>query len=167
MTNQRTSSITKTPTAWEIPLSSSSIDWIKQDGVDQAMLDFFRHGIGWDLWWTDRHKSGISDTKYPPYNIIEKDEHNYQVELAVAGFGEEDLSITLRDGNLLVIEGKKEKEIRNYRANGIAARNFTRTFSLSDNMQIKGASLKNGMLIIDLEYVIPEEKKPKRIPIQT
>lgn len=130
--------------------------------------DLISHGVGWDRWldtlWADL-SAPTTDPKYPPYNIVELPDNKYQVELAVAGFGMEDLKITIAE-NRLTVEGSKAKEERQYRVRGLAARNFTRTFALSDNVEVRGASLKNGMLLIDLEYVIPDHKKPKTIPIQ-
>lgn len=105
---------------------------------------------------------------YPPYNIIKTGEHNYEIELAVAGFKESELDITIKDG-LLTIEGdvvnaEKADEVE-YMHKGIGMRHFKRIFTLSDTVEIRGADLEGGILTIKLENVIPEEKKPRKIAI--
>jgi molecular chaperone IbpA len=108
-------------------------------------------------------------TNYPPYNIKKVDENKYVIELAVAGFGKQDIDITLED-NKLVIKGKISGDPNgdyetSYLHKGIADRGFTRQFTLADNVEINNANLINGMLKVWLEHVIPESKKPKKIDI--
>jgi len=104
--------------------------------------------------------------KYPPYNIIKTGENTYLIELAVAGFDEEDFDIELHDG-VLTIRGNVSSvdEDAEYVFKGIAARNFERNFTLADTMEVEGVSLNQGMLTIRLINVIPDEKKPRKIPI--
>ena len=104
---------------------------------------------------------------YPPYNIERTGEDNYRVTVAVAGFGEKDLSIEARE-NTLTIKGAKqakEEQAREVLYQGIAARAFERVFQLADFVQVKGAKLENGLLHVDLVREIPEAKKPRTIPI--
>jgi molecular chaperone IbpA len=105
--------------------------------------------------------------KYPPYNIIKTDDNSYVIELAVAGLSEEDIEIELHDG-ILVIRNTNlivdDKET-NYVFKGIANRNFERKFTLADTIQVDEVTLEQGILRVYLTNVIPEEKKPKRIPI--
>ena len=101
---------------------------------------------------------------YPPYNIKKVDENKYVIEMAVAGFGKQDLEIELQDG-VLTIKGSVSSEEADYIYKGIADRAFTRQFTLADTVEIKNADLINGMLKIWLERFIPEDKKPKKINI--
>ncbi len=101
---------------------------------------------------------------YPPYNIKKLDENKYVIEMAVAGFGKQDLELELQDGTL-TIKGNISTEDADYIYKGIAERAFTRQFTLADTVEVKNADLINGMLKIWLERFIPEEKKPKKISI--
>ena len=107
------------------------------------------------------------DSGYPPYNIRKINEAQYVIEIALAGFSKEDIEVEVTEGNL-AIRSKEEKETDeddSFVHKGIAKRSFLRSFTLSDDIIVKGADLKDGMLIIDLEKVIPEEKKPRLIQI--
>ena len=103
---------------------------------------------------------------YPPYNIRKDGEIKYFIEMAVAGLSEEDLEVELKEGILSVRSGvgKKEEEVE-YVHRGIAKRTFERNFTLSDDVIVKGCDLNNGMLIVELEKIIPEEKRTRLIPI--
>ena len=118
-----------------------------------------------DTW---SHAQTVSSaTNYPPYNVIKVDEDNFVVELAVAGFGKTDISLSTADGKLtvkgeLAMEDNDSKFIHR----GIAARKFTREWALGEYMEVKAAELKDGMLKIDIVRIVPEEKKPKTIKIK-
>lgn len=100
---------------------------------------------------------------YPPYNVVKKDEDHYLIEIAVAGFSKEDIDLTLEKG-VLTVEGKKKVEDTNeYVHKGISARAFKRSFTLADTIEVVGADVINGMLLIGLENVVPEEEKPTTI----
>lgn len=103
---------------------------------------------------------------YPPYNVELVDENHYRIAIAVAGFAESDIDITAQD-NVLVVKGARptEQKERTYLYQGIAERNFERKFQLAENIHVRGASLVNGLLYIELERVIPEAMKPRRIAI--
>jgi molecular chaperone IbpA len=105
---------------------------------------------------------------YPPYNIERTAENAYRISVAVAGFGENDLSIEAKE-NTLTIKGEKQAKTEQKQAEvlyqGIAARSFERVFQLADYVQVKGAALENGLLHVDLVREIPEAKKPRQIPI--
>ena len=105
---------------------------------------------------------------YPPYNIARTGENAYRISVAVAGFTDADLSIEAKE-NTLTIHGEKqtndEEETREVFYHGIAARAFERSFQLADYVQVKGASLENGLLHVDLVREIPEAMKPRSIPI--
>ncbi|MGC1466241.1 MAG: Hsp20 family protein [Pseudolabrys sp.] len=104
---------------------------------------------------------------YPPYNIERTGENDYRISVAVAGFGENELSLEAKE-NTLTIKGEKQATEQNNGEvlyQGIAARAFERVFQLADYVQVKGAALENGLLHVDLVREIPEAKKPRSIPI--
>jgi molecular chaperone IbpA len=112
-----------------------------------------------------------TNTNYPPYNIVKHSEDAFAIELAVAGFREGDIKITL-EKNVLTIKGEQtvsldelEKDVE-YVHRGISARAFTRTFTLADYVEVVGASAENGILNIELERQVPEEQKPKTVAIK-
>ena len=121
--------------------------------------------IGFDRYFEDLERmSNISQTNYPPYNVVKEDDEHFSVELAVAGFSKKDVSIT-KEKNVLVIEGKVEDESKDFVHKGLASRAFKRSFTLADDVEISGASLKDGILVVSLERIIPEEDKPISIKI--
>ena len=106
---------------------------------------------------------------YPPYNIRKEDDFNFVIELALAGFSEKDVEIELTE-NVLSIrstdeKGKQNSDTPDYVHRGIANRSFSRKFTLADDIIVKGAEFENGLLNITLERVVPDEKKPRIIPI--
>ena len=121
--------------------------------------------IGFDRYFEDLERmSNVTQTNYPPYNVVKEDDEHFSVELAVAGFSKKDVSIT-KEKNVLVIEGKVEDESKDFVHKGLASRAFKRSFTLADDVEISGASLKDGILVVSLERVIPEEDKPVSIKI--
>ena len=107
-----------------------------------------------------------SSTGYPPYNIEQVDDGKWIISMAIAGFGEDDIEVSQKERNLTVkgkIEAKDGEQEFVHR--GIANRSFERTFRLGPHVIVKNATLKNGMLAIDLEQELPEEEKPREIPI--
>jgi len=105
---------------------------------------------------------------YPPYNIVKRDENNYTIELAVAGFGQSDIDIEMENGKLTVRGSIKTEEAEdNFLFRGIANRAFSRAFALNDEVEVKDAELFNGMLKIFLERLIPDAKKPKKIVVKS
>jgi len=104
---------------------------------------------------------------YPPYNIKKTGDNTYVIELAVAGFARQDIEIELEDGKMIV-RGKVESADAedSYLFKGIAARPFTRTFALEDQVEVKDAEMFNGMLKVFLERIIPEHKKPKKVEVK-
>jgi len=106
---------------------------------------------------------------YPPYNIERTGENDYRVSVAVAGFGENELTIEAKENTLTIKGSKQTKEEQSGEVlyQGIAARAFERVFQLADFVQVKGAKLENGLLHVDLVREIPEAKKPRSIPIVT
>jgi molecular chaperone IbpA len=107
------------------------------------------------------------DDNYPPYNIERTGEDTYHVSLALAGFAPDEVIVTAEQ-NMLTVEGRKaEQADQQYLYQGISGRPFRRQFSLADYVQVKGATLKNGLLQIDLVREVPETMKPRRIAIKS
>ena len=107
---------------------------------------------------------------YPPYNIRKNSENSYTIELAVAGFGESEIDITIDGGKLIVkgnVDAATEALEDNFLFKGIATRAFTRAFAIDDHIEVKNAELFNGMLKIALERLVPEEQKPKKVKVKT
>jgi len=125
---------------------------------------FFRSTVGFDR-LIDMLETA-SDQGYPPYNIERSDENNYRVSVAVAGFGEPELSVDVKD-RVLTVTGRREEGAKpaSYLHQGIAGRAFERHFQLAEHVEVKGARLENGLLHVELERVVPEEKRPRRIAI--
>lgn len=138
-------------------------------------IDFsplFRSTVGFDRVFDLLDSVAQYDTNqsYPPYNIERSDETHYRITLAVAGFAEKDLNVEVREG-VLTVQGKRTEESgqnsqnSGYLYQGIAGRAFERRFQLAEHVEVKGAKLENGLLHVDLERVVPEEQKPRRIAI--
>jgi molecular chaperone IbpA len=125
---------------------------------------FFRSTVGFDR-LLDLLESADTAQGYPPYNIERSDENNYRVTIAAAGFAEKDLGVEVADG-VLTVTGKRDETAKPaYLHQGIAGRAFERKFQLAEHVEVKGAKLENGLLHVDLERVVPEAKKPRRIAI--
>lgn len=131
--------------------------------------DFDKFFVGFDDQFNRLSKIHDDVTKnipnYPPYNIRKTGDSTYVIEIAVAGFGKQEIDITLED-NKLIIAGNTKDDGDNFLFRGIANRAFTRTFALDDQIEIQDAALINGMLKIALERIIPEHKKPKKIEVK-
>ena len=130
---------------------------------------FYRNAIGVDRLF-DRIVNQIdhaASTNYPPYNIVETGENTYEVQVAVAGFSQGDLEITVKDGELIITGEKSETlpEGHVVRHHGISARKFIRTFSLGDYVEVRTANGRDGILTVKLERIVPESAKPKTIAI--
>ena len=148
---------------------------------NHSFKDFDRFFVGFDK--VAEKMASVADqaqtlaAKYPPYNLKKIDENKYTIELAVAGFAKQDLEIEIVDDKLIIKGNTTSGEPAEQDSagdwtwpqmlhQGLAMRPFTRTFALSDNVEIRGATLLNGILKIVLEAIIPEHKKPKKVEIQ-
>jgi molecular chaperone IbpA len=130
---------------------------------------FARHAIGFNRLFDEMNRTFANSRtgdNYPPYNIAKLDDTHYVIEIAVAGFGEEEIDVELKENSLIVkgIKAKKEQET-DYVHKGISTRSFERNFTLADNVEVRAATVQNGILAIALEQIIPEENKPKKIQI--
>ena len=136
---------------------------------DDVFGKSFPFAIGFDrtIQLLNRAEHLHDNSNYPPYNIVKIDAENFNIELAVAGFGKTDISIT-KEKEVLLIEGSKENlnEATEYVHRGLSGRTFTRKFTLADDIVIAGADMKDGILNVSLKRVIPEEDKPVEIKIK-
>jgi molecular chaperone IbpA len=134
--------------------------------VNTLTLDLFKDPffIGWDRHFKDLEKVMHNSTNYPPYNLVEMGEDTYMIELALAGFKKEDISVE-QEKNVLTIKGSSEDDETKYIHKGIGARSFTRTFSLSEYMIVAGVTMENGVLRVLVIRDVPEEAKPKKFEI--
>ena len=122
--------------------------------------------IGWNGTLAKLNSVYNQQNSYPPYNIIKENDDVYRIDIALAGFDKEDINISV-DNSTLIIKGElSTDEDKHVVHKGIATRKFTRSFSLGEFMEVTGAEFKNGMLNIDIERIVPEDKKPKTIQIK-
>ena len=128
------------------------------------------YAVGFDRIFNDLQRyteNTVTSTGFPPYNIRKEDDFNYVIEMALAGFGKDDLEIETVEGTLTIRSTKEPNTNGNLGLlhAGIAYRKFERKFTIADDIVIKDASLENGMLMINLERIIPDEKKARIITI--
>ena len=109
------------------------------------------------------------NTSYPPYNIVKTGDYTYNIELALAGFGKEDIDVSYEDSMVTVKsihESKTDDQKDGVLHRGISKRQFTKSFTIADDVEVKGAELKDGLLSISLERIIPESKKARTIEVK-
>lgn len=126
-----------------------------------------KFAVGFDNMFDELMRTSQANTNYPPYNIVKHSEDSFAIELAVAGFKDGEIEITT-ERNQLTVKGEQAIELSEtveYLHKGISARNFQRTWTLADHVEVTGAKAENGILTISLERKIPEEQKPKSIAI--
>jgi len=136
--------------------------------IDRNRLTPFT--VGFDslldrLFDTDIHSTG----GFPPYNITKTDDYNYSIEMALAGYSKKDLEIELKEGILSISSKENEEKLDEETTlihKGISHRHFKRSFTLSDEMKVKDAKMKDGMLVISLERIVPDHKKPQMIEVK-
>ena len=110
--------------------------------------------------------NNVQSTGFPPYNIRKEGDYNYTIEMALAGFGKKDIEVEVAESSLSVRSMKENDEDDSTVYRGISRRRFDRKFTVADDVVVNGASLENGMLTINLERVVPEEKKPRTITVK-
>jgi molecular chaperone IbpA len=137
--------------------------------VTQFAMDLFNDpffiGFNRDLArLNNAHK--INSQSYPPYDLLKLDEDTYRLSLAIAGFTKENVSVSIEDGTLIIKGEIVEVTDAEIVHKGIAGRKFVRSFALGEYMEVSGAELKDGMLHINVDRIVPEEKKPKAIKIK-
>lgn len=134
-----------------------------------SLAPLFRHTVGFDHFDELLNSALRADqsSTYPPYDILREGDDRYQIVMAVAGFSDQDLNITVKE-NVLRVAGKAEpgdNGERTWLHRGIARRAFERTFRLADHVRVQGAALRDGLLTIHLQRIVPEEAKPRMVPI--
>jgi molecular chaperone IbpA len=129
-----------------------------------------RRFIGYDQLFEELNRAFTTAAKqdnYPPHNVIRTGDNLFQIELAVAGFAEDELDVEL-EGRMLTVRGEHNREHDTeveYLHRGISGRNFERSWPLGENLEVRAVTVRNGILTVSLENIVPEEAKPKKIPI--
>ena len=138
-----------------------------------SLFDNFNHltpyAVGFDRVFDTLNRyvdNNVQSTGFPPYNIRKEGVYNYVIEMALAGFGKEDIQVEVAENTLSIRSVKENPEDDATQYRGISYRRFERKFTLADDLIVKSANLENGMLYIDLERVVPEEKKPRLIEVK-
>lgn len=127
--------------------------------------DLARSVVGFDTMFEEMTKNVLNNSSFPPHNIIKIDEEHFKIELAVAGWKQEEIDLKEHKGNL-TIKGTKDKQDTNYVHKGIGYRNWIKDFKLAEHMVVDKAKLENGILSVDMHIKIPEELKPRQIPLE-
>ena len=127
------------------------------------------YAVGYDRVFDQLQKyvqNNVQSSGFPPYNIQKGGDYNYTIEIALAGFSKDDIEVEVADGTLSVRSDKKSEPDDYSIHRGISYRRFDRKFTLADDIVVTGANLENGLLRIELERVVPEEKKPRLIEVK-
>ena len=129
---------------------------------------FVPFSVGFDNLFEKLFDVDKTSVGYPPYNIVKSDVNNYIIEMALAGFEKKDIEIQYSDGELSIKSKIKDRDLEKNEIihQGISYRNFSRKFTLAEDIFVKNAEMNNGMLSINLEKIIPDNKKPKLISIK-
>lgn len=134
-----------------------------------SLAPLFRHSVGFDRFdeLLDAALRADQSNGYPPYDIIRESDGRYRIVMAIAGFARSDLDITVQENELRIrgnLKTEQDSE-RTWLHRGIARRAFERTFKLADHVEVEAAGLEDGLLTVTLTRVVPEEKKPRVIPV--
>ena len=122
--------------------------------------------VGFDQLIEDLELFAPTTTSYPPHNVTQDGDDSYSIELAVAGFSEDEIEVRLEKRTLIITSNKNvNKDVPEYIHKGISTKNFTRTFKLAENVEVKDVYMLNGMLKVSLQLVVPEEDKPVKLTI--
>ena len=138
-----------------------------------SLLDNFNqitpYAVGFDRIFDNLSRyvdNNATSTGFPPYNIRKEGDYNYVIEMALAGFGKKDIEVEVADGTLSIRSVKENSEDDSTVYRGISYRKFERKFTMADDIVVNDAKLENGMLSLELERVVPEEKKPRLISVK-
>ena len=138
-----------------------------------SLLDNFNqltpYAVGFDRMFDNLSRyvdNNATSTGFPPYNIRKEGDYNYVIEMALAGFGKKDIEVEVADGTLSIRSVKENNEDDSTVYRGISSRRFERKFTMADDIVVNSAKLENGMLSLELERVVPEEKKPRLIAVK-
>jgi len=131
-----------------------------------ALAQLNRALVGFDRVFNDRFFNGHTNSNYPPYNIVKYTENSYGIEIAVAGFSKEDIHVEIDQDQLTVTGKKTVDDNKEYLHRGLAARDFEQTYTLAEYMNVVGAEVKDGMLKISIERIVPDALKPRQIEVK-
>ena len=138
-----------------------------------SLLDNFNqltpYAVGFDRMFDNLSRyvdNNATSTGFPPYNIRKEGDYNYVIEMALAGFGKKDIEVEVADGTLSIRSVKENNEDDSTVYRGISSCRFERKFTMADDIVVNDAKLENGMLLVDLERVVPEEKKPRLVTVK-
>ena len=138
-----------------------------------SLLDNFNqltpYAVGFDRMFDNLSRyvdNNATSTGFPPYNIRKEGDYNYVIEMALAGFGKKDIEVEVADGTLSIRSVKENNEDDSTVYRGISSRRFERKFTMADDIVVNSAKLENGMLSLEFERVVPEEKKPRLVAIK-
>ena len=136
-----------------------------------SLAPLFRHTVGFDRFDELLNSALRADqgAGYPPYDIVREGEDRYQVIMAVAGFAERDLTVTVQENELRIagkVTAPEDEGSRTWLHRGIARRAFERTFRIADHVRVEGAALRDGLLHIELQRVVPEQARPRMVEIR-
>ena len=138
-----------------------------------SLLDNFNqltpYAVGFDRMFDNLSRyvdNNATSTGFPPYNIRKEGDYNYVIEMALAGFGKKDIEVEVADGTLSIRSVKENNEDDSTVYRGISSRRFERKFTMADDIVVNSAKLENGMLSLELERIVPEEKKPRLISVK-
>ena len=138
-----------------------------------SLLDNFNqitpYAVGFDRIFDNLSRyvdNNATSTGFPPYNIRKEGDYNYVIEMALAGFGKKDIEVEVADGTLSIRSVKENSEDDSTVYRGISYRKFERKFTMADDIVVNDAKLENGMLSLELERIVPEEKKPRLISVK-
>jgi molecular chaperone IbpA len=130
------------------------------DNVEKFLRDVDRYSIGMDEWFHRMGSLHQTESNYPPYNLVKENNITFRLEVALAGFKKEEIFVTTESGKLFV-EGQTEKEDVEYVHQGLAKRAFTRSWTLSDDVEVCNVVFEDGLLTIELKRIIPEHQQKK------
>jgi len=128
--------------------------------LDRFLQDIDKYSIGLDEWFHRFNTLHQTETNYPPYNLVKEDNVTFKLEIALAGFKKNEITVTTESGKLFV-EGQTEKKDAEYIHQGLAKRAFTRSWTLSDDVEVRNVIFEDGLLSIELKRIIPEHQQKK------
>lgn len=133
--------------------------------IPTLVAQMHRASVGFDRMFDNLHRTISTTSNYPPHDIIRHSDTEYTIELAVAGFKEEELSVTLEDNILTISGNKNDRPDREYLHNGISSKAFTKVLPLAEHVIVTGAAYESGLLVVYLRIEVPEMLKPRKIEI--
>lgn len=134
--------------------------------VDRTFTFPSSNFIGFDRLWAELNNSSRAvENNFPRHNIVKHSDTEYCIELALAGYKKQELDIEVKEGHLIIKGDPSKTDNRDYVYKGITGRRFKRTFRLAEHVQVQGADFKDGILYINLEVVLPEDKLPRKVTI--